>query len=184
MSERSFEKETDEEPKLIIDEDWKSQVQREKEQFKKKQEQEKGDSGDSQPSADRQSAAPATGGDSSDKGTTEPDSSATISSETESSETESATSPPDSQTSAEMLPPASFEFLISGMATQAVAAMGQLPDEQGEMPPANLDFARHYIDLLGIIENKTQGNLSEHEQRFLQETLHQLRMLFVAVKNS
>jgi hypothetical protein len=183
MSERSFEKETDEEPKLIIDEDWKSQVQREKEQFKKKQEQEKGDSGDSQPSADRQSAAPATGGDSSDKGTTEPDSSATISSETESA-TESATSPPDSQTSAEMLPPASFEFLISGMATQAVAAMGQLPDEQGEMPPANLDFARHYIDLLGIIENKTQGNLSEHEQRFLQDTLHQLRMLFVAVKNS
>ena len=141
------------EPKLIIDEDWKTQVQREKELHKQKQQVPQNAVDSVESTAD--SIAPE--------------------SETE---TEQQTSGPQS----EAAPPASFEYLVSGMATQALAAMGQLPDEQGKPFPANLEYARHYIDLLGVLETKTKGNLSDHEQRFLQDALHQLRMLFVAVR--
>jgi hypothetical protein len=138
------------EPKLIIDEDWKSQVQREKEQFKQKPQETAAEEDSSAVEAGRQSSEAY------------------------------KEAPPQSESP----PPASFEFLVSGIATQAVAAMGQLPDEEGKPLPVNLEYARHFIDLLGVIESKTQGNLSEHEQRFLQDSLHQLRMLFVAVKNA
>ncbi len=149
MSEHRFSsQEPEDEPKLIIDEDWKTQVEREKELLKKQKEQPDPQSAhsDSHPSPAFQSAAP----------------------ETKHSEVD----PP---------PPASFEYLISGLATQAVAAMGQLPDGEGEMFPLNLDYARHYIGLLGVIESKTQGNLTPHESRFLQDSLHQLRMIYVEI---
>lgn len=149
----------EEEPKLIIDEDWKTQVQREKELFIQKQQ------------ASQNAAQSAD--DTVDLGTAN-------SSTTDSSSSEAAE--PTSRREAEAAPPASFEYLVSGMATQALAAMGQIPDEEGKPYPASLEYARHYIDLLGILENKTKGNLSDHEQRFLQDALHQLRMLFVAVK--
>lgn len=166
MSEKNFESEPEsEEPKLIIDEDWKSQVQREKEQLKQKQHQE--------PAGDGDSAASETG-----TAAPEADSAVPQSDEDASHISKEKSSQPESP------PPASFEFLISSIATQAVAAMGQLPDEEGKPLPVNLEYARHFIDLLGVIENKTQGNLTDHEQKFLQDSLHQLRMLFVAVKSN
>lgn len=151
--------ESSDEPKLIIDEDWKTQVQREKEQLKRRK---------SLESQDASLVDKTTGSYSADDNLTTGDQAPST---VEASEQD--LQPP---------PPASFEFLVSGMATQAIAAMGQLPDENGPPVPVRLDYARHYIDLLGILESKTIGNLSETEQRFLQNTLHQLRMLFVSVK--
>lgn len=156
MTSNDFQNESDtDEPKLIIDEDWKSQVQREKELLKQKQQ----------------------------DGASQEDS-ASSEAESRSFEASESSASDQSQSQADSPPPASFEFLVSGIASQAVAAMGQLPDESGKPLPVNLDYARHFIDLLAVIESKTQGNLSDHEQRFLQDTMHQLRMLFVAVKNS
>jgi Domain of unknown function (DUF1844) len=142
------------EKKILIDEDWKTQVQREKELLK--EEEAKRD--------ETQAAAP-TAADV-----------ATDAKHGEAAENNQANLGDSSA------PPASFEYLVSGMATQAVAAMGQIPDTNGQPYPVRLDYAKHYIDLLGVIEAKTQGNLSEAEQKFLQSTLHQLRMIFVAVK--
>lgn len=158
----------DEEPKLIIDEDWKTQVQREKELFKQKQ-------SESIPASNTSSAGPSDAGPS-DAGpiVTHADSNK-AESFPESNQTKAQTQPDEA-------PPASFEYLVSGMATQALAAMGQIPDNDGNAYPVSLEFAKHYIDLLGVLETKTKGNLSDFEQRFLQDALHQLRMLFVAVK--
>jgi Domain of unknown function (DUF1844) len=153
-----------EEPKLIIDEDWKTQVQREKERLKQQKEQEPVFENANANQPVEVSGAP---------------------SEPAMKESLAATSKSDNETAEKELqppPPASFEFLVSGMATQAIAAMGHLPGDEGQSLPVRLDYARHYIDLLGIIESKTVGNLSDAEQRFLQNTLHQLRMLFVQVK--
>ena len=78
------------------------------------------------------------------------------------------------------LPPASFSLLVSALATQAVAAMGQLRDPNStEAPPVDRNIAKHQIDLLSMLEEKTKGNLSAEEAMMLQNVLHELRMLFV-----
>ena len=75
-------------------------------------------------------------------------------------------------------PPATFPLLVSMLGTQALAAMGQLRDLP-DAPEPRLDYAKHYIDLLGLLEEKTKGNLSTEENDLLADWLHQLRMAFV-----
>jgi hypothetical protein len=68
------------------------------------------------------------------------------------------------------------------LATQAMAALGLLHDpSQGEQP-IEPQIAKHFIDLLGMLETKTKGNLSAEETSLLSQTLHELRMLYVARK--
>ncbi len=80
------------------------------------------------------------------------------------------------------LPPASLSMLVTSLGSQALASMGLLPNEDGQTLPVNLDFAKHFIDLLGVVEEKTKGNLQPEESHQVQETLYQLRMTFVEVK--
>jgi hypothetical protein len=120
--------ETPDKPKIIVDEDWKSQVQAEKETAKH------------QPQAAGESAQ------------------------------------------AFPLPEASFTQLVTLLATQAAAALGQgAPPDQEEIV-VDLGVAQHMIDLLGMLEEKTKGNLSEQESDMLAQVLHSLRMLYVAYK--
>ncbi len=46
----------------------------------------------------------------------------------------------------------------------------------------NLDFARHHIDTLAMLQEKTKGNLSSEEDEMLEGLIHQLRMAFMAVQ--
>ena len=78
------------------------------------------------------------------------------------------------------LPPASFPMLVSTLATQALVALGQLADPLAGQPMLNLPIARHFIDTLALLEQKTKGNLSADESAMLTEVLHQLRMAFVS----
>lgn len=120
-----------EEPKIIVDEDWKSQVEKEKDELR------------------QQEAV---------------------------SETAPETDP------MQQIPEASFQVLLATLATQAMAMLGLLPnmDGSGNTEP-NLPMARHLVDMIGVLEEKTKGNLSDEEAAMLQENLHQLRMAFVAV---
>lgn len=79
------------------------------------------------------------------------------------------------------LPPASFPLLLTSLATQALAELGQIPDPSGKAT-VRLDVARHIIDTLAILEDKTRGNLTHEEQAMLTQLLHELRMTFVAVR--
>jgi len=86
---------------------------------------------------------------------------------------------PESESESRDLPPASLIILISSLASQAMASMGQIPGDDGKPLPVNLKFARHFIDLIGVIEDKTRNNLTTDEASFLNGTLHHLRMQFV-----
>ena len=115
--------------KIIIDEDWKAQAQKEKEVLKKEEELE------------------------------------------HKAETEEQGPPP--------LPEADFSGLISMITTQAYYAMGLIGTEQDKERPPDLTVAKYNIDMLGVIEEKTKGNITEEEAKLLESTLGQLRMIFV-----
>jgi len=82
------------------------------------------------------------------------------------------------------MPAASFETLISTMTTQALFAMGAIPDPQTGQRMAHLDLARHHIDMLAIIEEKTKGNLSKEEADMLANTVYELRNRYVQLTMS
>jgi len=67
------------------------------------------------------------------------------------------------------------------LATQAFFAMGLFAAEEGKAPPKDLEMAKFNIDMIGVIEEKTKGNLSDDEAALLKNTLQQLRMTFVKV---
>ena len=77
------------------------------------------------------------------------------------------------------LPVANFLEIINMLAMQAVIGLGgmKLPDGR-DMPP-DPDLARHHIDLLAVLQDKTTGHLDETEQRVLENALHELRMAYV-----
>lgn len=78
------------------------------------------------------------------------------------------------------LPEASFEALVQSIVTQMLYYLGELATRGGE-PVVNLDMAKHNIDTLGMLEEKTKGNLTEEEKQMLDAALYEARMRFVSV---
>jgi hypothetical protein len=77
------------------------------------------------------------------------------------------------------LSPASFPILVSMLSTQALMALGHFQGpEKGEVY-RDAEQAKHLIDLLQVIEDKTRGNLAPDEQRMLTAALHELRIAYV-----
>ena len=79
------------------------------------------------------------------------------------------------------LPPASFAFLVLSLRTQAEMQLGLMAYGEDPHPKPELDLARHTIDMLGVLSEKTKGNLSLEEQRLLENSLTELRFRFVQV---
>ena len=99
----------EEKRKIIIDEDWKSQVEAERARLK---------------------TAPA---------------------DTAGSEA------PEGDTFTGRLPEPSFDLLVSTLATQALACLGQIPDPFENKPVVRLELAKHHVDMLAVLEQKTKG---------------------------
>jgi len=78
------------------------------------------------------------------------------------------------------LPPASFATLVHSLMTQALLYLGDLAPRGGE-PVVNLDMAKHYIDTLAVLEEKTANNLTPEEKRLLDTALYETRMRYVSV---
>ena len=70
-------------------------------------------------------------------------------------------------------------FLLS-MATSAMVHMGEVADPATGQPAENLQAARQTIDILTILREKTEGNLSGDEQRLLDGLLYELRLKFLS----
>ncbi|MDP8988756.1 MAG: DUF1844 domain-containing protein [Acidobacteriota bacterium] len=81
------------------------------------------------------------------------------------------------------LPPPTFEFLVFSLKTQAEMQLGLLRFEENSSDPPNLPAARHAIDLLSMIAEKTRGNLALDEQRLIENALTELRFRFVQVSD-
>ncbi|MCH7768952.1 MAG: DUF1844 domain-containing protein [Nitrospinae bacterium] len=89
--------------------------------------------------------------------------------------TPEAEAPPE-----EELPPPDFHYLVVFLGTQALLCMGEQPDAAaGEKFEKNLPGAKHAIDLLGVIQDKTKGNLDDDESQLLESLLYDLRMRYV-----
>ncbi len=115
-------------PKIIVDDDWKSQAQAEKEKLA---EQSKADTGEPKPG--------------------------------------------------ELPEKIGFTDLVRMFATQALMYMGAFPDPQTGKAVVALDVAKMNIDLLGVLEEKTKGNLDEEEKSLLDESVVALRGQFVEI---
>lgn len=81
------------------------------------------------------------------------------------------------------IPPASFEVLLSMMFTQGMAMLGQIPDPNTGKAKVDKGVAKHTIDTLEMLGEKTAGNLTEDETKMLGEALHALRMAFVSTQD-
>ncbi|XVJ60386.1 MAG: DUF1844 domain-containing protein [Tepidisphaera sp.] len=122
------------EPKLIIDSDWKAQAQAEKDRL----------AAANKPKP----AAPAAG--------------------------------PGAEATGETIEDKlGFQDLVSLFATQALTYMGAIPDPRSGKGIVAPEYARLYIDMLGVLREKTKGNLTEDEQKLIDQTLGELRSEFV-----
>ena len=76
--------------------------------------------------------------------------------------------------------PASFLSLIMSLASNAAASLGMMPHPVTGETGVDLKTAKHWIDVLGMLEQKTRGNLDNQEAQVLESLLADLRMQYVS----
>ena len=77
------------------------------------------------------------------------------------------------------LPPADFATLVLSLGSSAVMYLGESDEPEGKKPARNLAMAKHAVDLLTVLEEKTKGNLSSEEGQILESLLFDLRLRYV-----
>lgn len=81
------------------------------------------------------------------------------------------------------LPVLDFSTFVLGIIGTAHVHLGDAPDPDGHVS-RSLEYARQDIDLLGLLQEKTRGNLTGDEERLLDQALYDLRMRFLEVSKS
>ena len=81
---------------------------------------------------------------------------------------------------AEEVPQARFDVFLSGLAMEALIALGDAPHPVTRKQSRNPAQARYLVDLLGVLEEKTRGNLTVDEERLLKDVLYQLRTRYLS----
>lgn len=93
--------------------------------------------------------------------------------------------PEPSQSSRDPLDdPASFVSLIMSLASNAAASLGMMPHPVTGETGVDLKTAKHWIDVLGMLDQKTKGNLDAQEAQMLEGLLADLRMQYVSFTSS
>jgi|GEM_PF-250326 len=151
------------EKSLHVDDDWKSQVQAEQERLAKT-----AAPVDTSPQLEA-TGEPETPSQPRDKSTA-----STTTASPEQLPTHEAATDREPQ-----LPPASLLFLINTLASQAVMSLGDYPNPLTGKPAKNLPTAKHFIDTLAVLEEKTTGNRTPEESNMLRHWLSQLRLAYV-----
>ena len=80
--------------------------------------------------------------------------------------------------------PTSFLSLIMSLASNAAASLGMMPHPVTGESGVDLKTAKHWIDVLGMLEQKTSGNLDEQEAQVIEGLLADLRMQYVSFSSS
>jgi hypothetical protein len=80
--------------------------------------------------------------------------------------------------------PASFLSLIMSLASNAAASLGMMPHPVTGETGVDLKTAKHWIDVLGMLEQKTRGNLDPQEEQVIESLLADLRMQYVSFTSS
>jgi hypothetical protein len=76
-----------------------------------------------------------------------------------------------------------FGGFIMSLATQALMQLGEMPPPEGFDIEKDASAAKQTIDILGMLKEKTAGNLSAEEDKFFEEMLHQLRLSYLRVSH-
>lgn len=92
---------------------------------------------------------------------------------------DTATPQPMDATGEYPMPPASFEFLVISLKTQSEMQLGLIRFDENQPPEPDLRLARHTIDMLAMIQEKTRGNLGMEEQRLIDNSLTELRFRYI-----
>ena len=79
------------------------------------------------------------------------------------------------------LPPADLAFLVSTLYLQGAIALGLLPNPVTNKPDVRIDQAKHAVDTLAMLQQKTEGNRTAEESDELEAALHQLRLAYIDV---
>jgi hypothetical protein len=72
-----------------------------------------------------------------------------------------------------------FLQFVASLATNALSALGALPEGYGPPMPQNPEIAREYIEIIAMLQQKTQGNLTAEEEQTITRLLSDLKMQFV-----
>jgi hypothetical protein len=80
--------------------------------------------------------------------------------------------------------PASFASFLMSIASNAAASLGMMEHPVTHKREVDLELGKHWIDVLGMLEKKTHGNLLPQEQQILEGLLADLRMQFVSLSNA
>jgi hypothetical protein len=102
--------------------------------------------------------------------------------------TEGAESAHDDHGAEEGLPgaedPASFASFMMSIASNAAASLGMMEHPATGKREVDLELGKHWIDILGMLQKKTQGNLLPQEQQILEGLLADLRMQYVSLTSA
>jgi len=88
------------------------------------------------------------------------------------------------ETESPPLPEITFSAFIISLSSSALFHFGEIPDPVTNQKTRNLPLAKQTIDILGILQSKTVGNLSREESQLLENLLYDLRMRYVAETKS
>lgn len=80
------------------------------------------------------------------------------------------------------LPQMTFSVFIVSLNSSALIHLGELPDPATGKAEPDLDLAKQTVDLLGLLKEKTRGNLTREEEQLLEAILFDLRMRYVKLK--
>lgn len=77
------------------------------------------------------------------------------------------------------LPEINFANFLLSLSTSALIQLGEIQDPSTQQPSKNLPLAKQTIDLIGMLKEKTKGNLTPEEERMTEYILYDLRMRYV-----
>jgi Domain of unknown function (DUF1844) len=80
--------------------------------------------------------------------------------------------------------PASFVNFLMSIASNAASSLGMMEHPVTHQREVDLELGKHWIDVLGMLQQKTRGNLSAQENQILEGLLSDLRMQYVSLANS
>ncbi len=81
------------------------------------------------------------------------------------------------------LPKIDFSSFILSLYSSGLVQLGKVEDPSSGEKSINLDLAKHTIDMIAMLEEKTKGNLTEEEDNLLKALLSEIRLAFVEAKD-
>ncbi|HBH29410.1 MAG: DUF1844 domain-containing protein [Desulfofustis sp. PB-SRB1] len=78
-----------------------------------------------------------------------------------------------------VMPEVTFSTFVMSLNTSALFHLGEIPDPRTGAKTVEIDLARHAIDTLTVLQQKTKGNLSEDEEQLLNNILYDVKLRFV-----